>query len=376
MFASIPLMTHAVCWRADQHLIWVMAVTNAIISLSYLSICLTLLNLARRTRTSIAREWGYFVVGFALFIVACGSTHVMEVVTTWLPWFWVDATANIVTACLSAWIAIMLIRRVGAIGFSIHDYATRLRNNEREKRQMLDSLLSAQKLEDWSRMSAAVSHEIANPLEAIQNLLYLIRSTDNVSPDVVRLAETAADETDRVITISRSALGFFRQGTEPEPIDLVPAAEGVRFLLNTVLHSSHGRLEVASSGNTTVEALPGEPRQVLLNLVRNAYEAATTPGSRVMVTLTGRADGVEIVVADQGPGIAPAILPNLFQFGVTSKGRHGNGMGLWAVKQILARHGGNIRVESESGKGTAFTLWWPRSFAGGTPAVPAPSAPS
>jgi signal transduction histidine kinase len=362
MFSSIPLMPHAVCWRSDPHLIWVMAVTNAITALSYLSICLTLLYLARRTRTSIARDWGYFVVGFALFIVACGSTHVMEVVTTWVPWFWVDATANIITAILSAWIAIMLTRRVGAISFSINDYATRLRNNEREKRQMLDSLLAAQKLEDWSRMSAAVAHEIANPLEAIQNLLYLIRSGEGVSEDVTRLAETAADETDRVITISRSALSFFRQGTEPESIDLLPAAEGVHVLLDTVLHTHNVGLDVACSGDTTVDAVPGEPRQVLLNLVRNAYEASTTPGARVSLTLTGHPDGVEIVVADQGPGIDPAILPKLFQFGVTSKGERGNGVGLWAVKQILARHGGHIGVKSEPGKGTNFTLWWPRHF--------------
>jgi signal transduction histidine kinase len=362
MPSSIPLMPHAVCWRADPHLIWVMVVTNSITFLSYVSICFTLLFLARRTRASIARDWGYFIVGFALFIVACGSTHLMEVVTTWLPWFWIDATANIVTALLSAWIAIMLIRRATTIGFSINDYAARLGNTEKEKRQMLDSLLSAQKLEDWSRMSTVVAHEIANPLEAIQNILYLIRSSDGVSNEVIQFAQTAADETDRVLTISRSTLSFFRQGTEPESIDLLSAAQGVHFLLDTVLHTRDIALDIQSTGDTTVDALPGEPRQVLLNLIRNAYEATTAPGGRVSIHLIGQTDGVEIVVTDQGAGIDPDILPNLFQFGVTTKGSQGNGMGLWAVKQILLRHGGNIRVNGVPGEGTTFTLWWPRRY--------------
>ncbi len=339
-----------------------MAVTNAITFISYVSICATLLFLARKTRAAASRDWGYFAVGFALFIVACGSTHLMEVVTTWVPWFWIDATVNALTAVLSAWVAFMLIRRAGAIHFGINDYASRLLNTEKEKRQMLDSLLAAQKLEEWSRMSAAVSHEIANPLEAIQNLLYLVRSTEGVSDEIVQLTQTASDEADRVLTISRSTLSFFRQGTQPEVTDLLVAAEGVHFLIDAALHRREISFERQSSGDTKVEALPGEPRQVLLNLVRNAYEATTRPGAKVSVTLTGAENGVEIIVEDQGSGIDAMILPKLFQFGVSSKGENGNGMGLWAVKQILNRHGGNIRVYSEVSKGTRFILWWPRRF--------------
>jgi signal transduction histidine kinase len=356
------LMPHSVCWRADPHLIWVMVITNAITFISYVSICLTLLYLVRKTRRILVRDWAYFAVGFALFIVACGSTHLMDVVTTWVPWFWIDAWTCILTALLSAWVAVMLIRRAGKIAFSINDYASRLANTESEKRRMSDSLLSAQKLSDWSRMSTLVSHEIANPLEAVQNLLYLIRSSDNVSDEVIHLAQTASDEADRVLTISRSTLSFFRSGTEPEPVDMLAAAEGVRFLLSSMLDRKQASLAIEAVGDTTVDALPGEPRQVLLNLVRNAYEATTRNGALVSVKLNGHAEGVEVVVSDQGSGIDPAILPTLFQFGVSSKGEQGNGMGLWSIQQILQRHGGSIEVESHLGEGTTFNLWWPRSY--------------
>jgi signal transduction histidine kinase len=363
MTSPIALMPHAVCWRADPHLIWTMVVANAITALSYLSICLTLFYLVRHTRRVLARDWAYFAVGFALFIVACGSTHLMEVVTTWQPWFWLDAAANILTALLSAWVAIALIGRVRVLGDGINDYASRLANTEVEQRQMRESLMAAQKLEDWSKMSTVFAHEIANPLEAIQNLLYLIQNAEGVQPEIVTFAAAAAEEADRVLGISRTTLSFFRQGSEAETLDLFAAAESVRFLLHNLLEKQGINLQILSTGDTNVEALPGEPRQVLLNLVRNACEASPARQGSVTVTLTGKPSGVEVTVADRGTGIDPAVLPQLFTFGVSTKGEKGNGMGLWAAKHILTRHGGDIRVASTPGHGTTFTLWWPRTYA-------------
>jgi hypothetical protein len=133
MFDDVSLMPHAVCWAAAPKLIWTMVIANAITFLSYVTICATLLVLVRRTRTVIARDWAYFLVGFALFIVACGSTHMMDVVTTWIPAFWIDAATNVVTALLSAYVAIMLIRRASAISFGVNDYAALLAKTEQEK---------------------------------------------------------------------------------------------------------------------------------------------------------------------------------------------------------------------------------------------------
>jgi signal transduction histidine kinase len=353
MSPSVSLMPHAVCWAAAPRLVWTMVITNFITFLAYVSICGTLFFLVRRTRSVIARDWAYFGVGFALFIVACGSTHLLEVITTWIPIFWVDAGTNIVTAVLSAYVAFMLIKRASVIGFSINDYADRLANTENEKAQMQQSLLAARKLEDLSRMSATISHEIGNPLEAVQNLLYLIRT--------VKMAHTAADEATRVLTISRSTLSFFREGPRPERIDLATAAESVRFLLDTLARERHVKIDIVTSGDLTIQSYPGEVRQIMLNLVRNACEATEQPGGRVTLTLKGQPSGVEVTVSDPGIGIGPAQLPTLFEFGRTTKGDQGNGMGLWTVKQLLTRHGGVITVDSSPGRGTHFTLWWPRN---------------
>lgn len=362
MTPSVSLMPHAVCWAASPELVWTMVVTNAITFLSYVTICLTLLYMVRHTRRVIVREWAYFAVGFALFIVACGSTHALEVVTTWIPVFWIDALTNIVTAVFSGYVAIMLIRRAPVIAFGINDYAGRLANADQEKHELMESLLAAQKLQDWSRLSAGVSHEIRNPLESVRNLLYLIRTSEYSNPELQEYARLAEQETGRVLTISESALSFFREGREPEQVDLSEAMRSVSWILAGMINERRIRLEIDATGECTVEAFPGEARQVLLNLVRNACEATTRDGAEVSVRMVPRDSGVEVVVQDEGTGIDGAVLPTLFQFGKTTKGERGNGMGLWTVKHIVQKHGGDVTVVSSPGQGARFTLWWPKRF--------------
>ena len=361
---SSSLMPHAVCWSQDQNLIWTMVVTNTITFVSYFSICITLFYLARKTRRSIHRDWGYLAVGFALFIVACGSTHLMDVITTWNPVFWIDAWTNIVTAILSGYVAVQLIRRAPDLGFGINDYAVRLTHAESEKAQVEESLLAARKLEEWNRMSAVVTHEIANPLAAIQNLMFLIEISPVAAPEIVAMAQRSAEEVRRIESLTRSTLGFFRQTNTPEKVDLRSSAESVRLLLDPLMRKRGIELEIRSSGDCVVTAFPVETRQVLLNLVRNACEATIRKEARVSVIIAGKQDAVEVVVADEGGGIDPMILPSLFQFGASSKGDRGNGMGLWVVKQLVEKHGGTIDLETRLGEGTRFTIVWPRQFPG------------
>jgi signal transduction histidine kinase len=355
-------MPHAVCWAADPNLIWVMVITNMVTFLSYLSIAATLLFLVRRTRRIIARDWGYFVVGFALFILACGSTHLLEVITTWTPIFWVDAWTNIVTSVLSAIVALMLIRRIATIAFGINDYADRLANTEMEKLHVEESLVAAQKLEDWSRMSAAVSHEIKNPLQAIQNLQFLICASEGVSTQIANLAKMAGEEAQRVLTIADSSLSFIRQTAEPESIDLEAVVKSVEFLLARTIRDKGIKFETTCTGDCRIEGYSGEIRQVLLNIIRNACEAVTRPGTKLRVNLTGNANRVDVSVIDQGMGIAAELIPKIFDFGVTTKGAQGNGIGLWTVKRIVSKHRGEVKIHSTPGEGTRVDVSLPRDF--------------
>jgi len=362
MFDSHSLMPHAVCWAADPALIWTMVVTNLVTFLSYLTIACTLFYLVRRTGRILVRDWGYFLLGFALFILACGSTHLLEVITTWSPIFWIDAATNIVTSVLSAYVAIMLIQRVGKIAFGVNDYADRLASTVTEKQRIEESLVAAQKLEDWSRMSAAVSHEIKNPLQAIQNLQFLISASEGVTPQIAECARMAGEEAQRVLALTDSTLSFIRQTTKPELINLIDALHSVEFLLAPVIRKKSISIHIENNGDCTVEGYSGEIRQVLLNVVRNACESVTESGTCVSIQLVGNEAGVKVSVTDHGVGIEPNLLPAIFEFGMTTKGAEGNGMGLWTVKHIVTKHRGEVEVHSVEGEGTKVDLWWPRAY--------------
>jgi len=217
-------------------------------------------------------------------------------------------------------------------------------------------------MEEWNRMSAVINHEINNPLSAIQNMMFLIEITPGATPEIIQMARQSAEEVRRIESLARSTLGFFRQAGQPERVDLQASAESVRVLMEPVMRKREIAYEIQASGDCTVTAFPVATRHVLLNLVRNAIEASDRKGSKVTVTMTGRPDEVEVVVADEGTGIDPAIVPNLFQFGASTKGERGNGMGLWVVRKLLRRHGGTIDVQSKLGEGTRFTLLWPRDM--------------
>jgi two-component system sensor histidine kinase DctS len=99
---------------------------------------------------------------------------------------------------------------------------------------------------------------------------------------------------------------------------------------------------------------------VLLNVIRNACEASIGATSRVVVKILGTESDVEVTVSDEGVGIDPSALSKIFDFGFSTKGTSGNGMGLWTVKHIVTKHQGRIDIESEQGKGTRVRLTWPR----------------
>jgi signal transduction histidine kinase len=127
--------------------------------------------------------------------------------------------------------------------------------------------------------------------------------------------------------------------------------------------------EITCTGDCRIEGYAGEIRQVLLNIIRNACEAVTRTGTKLRVQLTGIANRVEVSVIDQGIGIATELIPNIFNFGMTTKGEQGNGIGLWTVKRIVNKHRGEVNIHSTLGEGTRVDVWWPRTFVSSHDAV-------
>jgi len=198
------------------------------------------------------------------------------------------------------------------------------------------ALLRAEKLAVTGRLAASIAHEINNPLEAVTNLLYLMRGDLPHEQMQSYLAE-AEQELARVAEITKQTLRFYREPNQP-------AATEVASVLDSVLTLYHSRLAAADvrvereiqSESAVVLSSPGELRQVVANLIGNAIDAMRGGGRlRIRVSDDGRwsAQGsrVRLTIADTGSGIAPEVLSTLFEPFVTTKGETGTGLGLWVT---------------------------------------------
>jgi signal transduction histidine kinase len=127
-------------------------------------------------------------------------------------------------------------------------------------------------------------------------------------------------------------------------------------------------VDVAVQGAASAPGHPEKLRQVLVNLVRNAAEAAG-PGGRVAVAVAEREGAAEVAVEDSGPGVSPELRPRLFEpFFTTKPG--GTGLGLAVSRAIARAHGGELAADAAAGGGARFALRLPR----GTAAPPAAEA--
>jgi len=232
--------------------------------------------------------------------------------------------------------------------------------NERERAQ--EALMRAEKLASAGRVAATLAHEINNPITAVMNLLYMLRGAplDQESERLVALAE---EELRRVANISRTTLGFYRTPSAASPVDVGQLLDEVIALYARKLQENSIAVTTRYAPAPRVTANEGELRQVLSNLVANAIDASAD-GGRILVRVTrtsGAAGepGLQITVADTGSGIERAHLPNVFEAFFTTKQAVGTGLGLWASKTIVQKHGGTIRVKSAKGRGTVFRVFLP-----------------
>jgi signal transduction histidine kinase len=229
-----------------------------------------------------------------------------------------------------------------------------------------EALRKSEKLAAVGRLASTISHEINNPLEAVTNLLYLIRT---MSPDgpVKDYAQVAEEELSRVSHVVTHSLRFHRQSTEAKP-------ERISALLDSAVAVYQGRLKQSATelvcdyrDDAPVICWSAELRQVFANLIGNAFDATRGGGRILLRTRNGRdwktgSRGVYVTVADSGHGMSQDTQERLFEAFHSTKGINGTGLGLWISKQILDKHGASVRVKSLPGLGTTFHLFFPHQL--------------
>jgi PAS domain S-box-containing protein len=215
-----------------------------------------------------------------------------------------------------------------------------------------DLLRKAEKLAAAGRLAATVAHEINNPLEAVGNLIYLVRQRADLPDEAQNYLRSAEQELDRVSQITRQTLGFYRDSTIPASVDVCAVVEAAVKTYEHKLKSKNITMELALANCPPIEGLQGELKQLMANLISNAADAVASGGKiRISVRPAGDHGGVEIKVADNGPGVAQADLVRIFEPFYTTKQDVGTGLGLWVSRGIVERHGGSIEVASGRSNG-------------------------
>ncbi|WP_081864926.1 sensor histidine kinase [Chondromyces apiculatus] len=221
----------------------------------------------------------------------------------------------------------------------------------------------AERLAALGRLAAGLAHEIRNPLGAIAGSIELLRTGGTLAQEDQQLCEIIERETKRLNELVSDMLELSRPRVPAmEPMDL---AATIREVVVLASHSGRGGdVDVRYEGPATavVVADPGQLRQVVWNLVRNAVQASSAGMAVVVGLAREEGQGYALEVRDQGRGIAREARDRLFDAFFTTRS-HGIGIGLAVVKRILDDHGFSVSVDSVEGQGTTFRVLLPERVA-------------
>jgi PAS domain S-box-containing protein len=230
-----------------------------------------------------------------------------------------------------------------------------------DRRHHDQQLVQSGKLTAIGELAAGVAHEINNPLFAILGLTeFLLKETDEGTRAHRRL-ELIRETGLEIKEIVRALLDFAGENTEERRLveieDVVRST--VELVRRTNAHKWVELVDTYDAGGAVVLASPNQVKQVLLNLIANARQAMPLGGT-VYVEVSQLATNVLVTVADDGPGIEPALLSRIFEpFFTTKRDVGGTGLGLSVSLGIAESHGGTLIGTSEPGVGARFTMRLP-----------------
>ena len=370
-------LPHRYCYLQQPWLVWTNVTMDGLIAISYGAIFASLFWIAGKLRSiQDLRDYVWMLIAFGTFIVACGATHLMELITVWWPVYPAAAVVKVFCAAASVPTAILFVRAAPALAGNIHRFLDMLSTTQQEKDQAVHSLMASEKLVVAGRISASISHEIKNPLETAGNVLYLLAADRRMPSDLVELAKAASSELKRADRIAQSNLSLLRTSGSPVAVSLADLVDNVLDLQEPQLMERSISLQRRLHVPVPLTAYSGELRQVLVNLIQNAAAAIGSKG-RILVRVQPRRlqtgdhlppaeaiPGYSITIADTGPGIELKHRQKLFTLFFTTKGEQGTGLGLWLVRSMVEKQGGRIRFRSRTAAecdkpGTVFNIWIP-----------------
>lgn len=402
---------HGHCYLWIPELLWTNVIADALIALSYLSIPITLVYFIRKRR-DLPFDWMF--TAFGIFILACGSTHVMDIWTIWRPDYWLSALVKTITAGASIVTAALLIELVPAA--LLIPSPQQLAKVNKELRETQADLVTAARQAGMAEIASNVLHNVGNVLNSVNVSADLAMRQVRASKAqglarAVQLINEHADDLGEFVTRDEKGKllpGYLNQLVEAlqaeqrsilEELEQLTASvnhikeivstqqayagasslvEPVRIgdLIEDALRMNSGAL--ARHQVTVVKELAEVPvllldkhrlLLILINLIGNAKHAMAdlAEHARKLTLSVAVADTgtLRIDVQDEGEGIAPENLTRIFAHGFTTR-KDGHGFGLHSCAVAAMEMGGSLTAHSNGpGKGAVFTLELPCKSAEG-----------
>ncbi|HEX8535506.1 MAG TPA: response regulator [Allosphingosinicella sp.] len=390
------LAPHGFCLLWQPELVWTHVVADALIAAAYFSIPIAIIRFVTG-RKDVEFSWIFWL--FALFIVACGTTHLMSIWTLWTPDYGLEALIKVITAIASVGTAIVLwplipkalalpsplqLKQANAeLGERVRERDEALAQLKREiaERERAEAaLLQAQKMEAVGQLTGGIAHDFNNLLQAVSGTLDLIVNRPSDTEQVRKWAQRGLQAAERGTRLTGQLLAFSRvQRLDLKPVVIGPLIQDMLDLFSRSLGPS---IRIETNLHEAGDAVLADRTQLelaLLNLAINARDAMPEGGTlTISSSINDACDPeifphgcIDICVSDTGGGMAPEVLERAFEPFFTTKGvGKGTGLGLSMVYGVAKQSGGDARIDTRPGEGTTVTITLRRDAAGPGGALP------
>jgi PAS domain S-box-containing protein len=234
--------------------------------------------------------------------------------------------------------------------------ASKILRNISDRKKLEQSLLQAEKIAATGRMAATIAHEVNNPLAAVMNLLYLLhpKITDE---EGLKYLSTAESEIMRVSHIAKQTLGYYHEHAAASAASLSEIAQQAVDIYEPRCIAANIKINTSFHSSRKPVVRRGEMMQVVSNVIANSIYAMPQGGTIDVEVSDSEAGpkGVDLVVRDNGSGVSPENLPQIFDAFFTTRATIGTGIGLFVAKQFVEGHGGKITIESSQDSDTHGT---------------------
>ena len=395
---------HGICLLWEPELIWLHVASDAVIAVAYFSIPFALALLVSKRRDI---EFNWIFWAFAIFIMACGFTHVFAIYTLWVPVYGIEglvkaltAVASIVTAAL-LWQLLPKLLAIPSLA-QLRQTQAALEEEGRQRRGAEDRLRTfrqveategqirqAQKMEAVGQLTGGIAHDFNNILTVITGTIQILGEEVADRPDLAAIAELIDQAAARGAELTAHLLAFARlQPLQPRKVDINSLLIDSARLLRPTL-GEHVEIDSILADDAAPALVdPSQLATTILNLALNARDAMPEGGKLTLesknVVLDESYVGsnsevaagnyVMIAVSDSGCGIAVDHLDRVFEpFFTTKEVGKGTGLGLSMVYGFIRQSSGHIKVYSEVGHGTTVKIYLPQATGAARPLAEDPS---